>query len=240
MPYKTRSMPVSQAAYQASLDALRYIKRKHNYRGLANIVGASPSTLSRYLSGKTVPRSRRAVSMLEKIVDLIKYDEIVSEFFGDELDMENGIAISNDIDIIKIFSSYILRQFIGSKIDAVLAVDTHAVPLATCFASLINSELYFTQDRPFWRKSLEITYKPEDGQVKTSLWVPRNAVRRGKSILLITTSVLSHSPFIEIFNLIREKRAYASGLFTLVSRRSVWSTLTVTPGCRKVVVKLYG
>ncbi|MDW8073450.1 MAG: hypothetical protein RMJ28_04345 [Nitrososphaerota archaeon] len=240
MPYKLRNTPVAQAVYLASLDALRYIKRRHNYRGLAALLGASPSTLSRYLSGKTVPRSRRAVTMLERIVDLIKYDEIVAEFFGEEMDIENGINICHDIDIVKLLSSYILRQFIGSKIDSVLAVDQQAVPVATCFASLIHSELYFTQDRPMWRESLEIAYRSDGGHVRSSIWLPKGAIRRRKSSLLVATTVLSHSPYNEIFNLIRDRRAYAAGLFALVSNKSIWTTLSVTPGCKKVVVKLYG
>ncbi|MEM0482581.1 MAG: helix-turn-helix domain-containing protein [Nitrososphaerota archaeon] len=239
MPYRLRRTPLAQAVYQASLDALRYIKRTHNYRKLAAILGTSPSTLSRYLSGKTLPRSRRAVTMLERIDSLIKYDEIVEEFFGGELDIENGIQICHDTDVIKLLSAHILRQFIGSKIDSVLAVDLHAVSMAVCFASLINSEVYFTLDRPVWRESFEITYRSDGGNVKNSIWLPKSLIRRGRSILLITTSVLSHSPYKEILNLIRDKRAYTAGLFTLVSRRSVWSTLSVTPGCKKVVVKLY-
>jgi len=231
---------VVQAVNQASLDALRYIKRKHNYRKLAEILDMSPSTLSRYLSGKTMPRPRRAIIMLEKIVDLIKYDELVAEFFGEELDPENGIYICHDTDVIKLLSAHILRQFLGSKIDSVLAMDPYATPLATCFASLINSEVYFTLDRPAWRESYEISYRSDGGHVKNSVWIPRGIVRRGRSILLVATSVLSHSPFKEMFSLIREKGVYAAGLFTLVSRRSVWSTLSVTPGCKKVVVKLYG
>ncbi len=234
-----RRTPLAQAVYQASLDSLRYIKRRHNYRGLAAILGTSPSTLSRYLSGKTLPSSRRALTLLEKIDTLIKYDEIVEEFFGGELDIENGIQICHDTDVIKLLSAHILRQFIGSKIDSVLAVDLHAIPIAACFASLINSEVYFTVDRPAWRESLEITYRSDGGNVKNSIWLPRSLIRRGRSILLIATSVLSHSPYREILNLIRDKRAYAAGLFTLVSRRGVWTTLSVTPGCKKVVVKLY-
>lgn len=239
MPYRLRRTPLAQAVYQASLDSLRYIKRRHNYRGLSAILGISPSTLSRYLSGKTLPSSRRALTLLEKLDTLMKYDEIVEEFFGGELNIENGIQICHDTDVIKVLSAHILRQFVGSKIDSVLAVDLHAIPMAAYFASLINSEVYFTTDRPVWRASLEITYRSDGGNVKNSIWVPRNLIRRGRSILLIATSVLSHSPHREIFNLIRDKRAYATGLFTLVSRRSVWTTLSVTPGCKKVVVKLY-
>lgn len=203
------------------------------------MLGISTSTLSRYLYGKTIPRSRKAKTILEKVVDSIKYDELVAEFFGEELDLENGLHICHDIDTIKLLASYLLRRFIGSKVDAVLAVDGQSIPIATYFAALIYSELYFTQDRPLWRDSIEITYKSDGGHVKNSIWLPRGIVKRGKSLLLITTSVLNHSPYREIFNHIQDKKGYATGLFALVSKRSVWTTLGVPPGCKKVVVKLY-
>jgi len=239
MPSRRRRLPVAQAVYQASIDALHYLKRRQNYRSLAAMIGISPSTLSRYLSGKTLPRSRRATTLLEKIVDNIRYDEVVAEFFGSELDVENGIQISHDIEIIKLLSSYVLRQYMGSKVDAVLATDMQVIPLATCFASLTNAEIYYMLDRPLWRESVEVSYRVEGGLGRVSLWMPKSTVKRGKSLLLMATLVTSHSPYREIFSLLRDKKAYAAGLFAITSKKSVWATLSVTPGCKKVVVKLY-
>ncbi|MEM1923034.1 MAG: helix-turn-helix domain-containing protein [Nitrososphaerota archaeon] len=239
MPSKPRAPPLSQALHQASLDALRYIKRQHNYRRLAATLGISTSTLSRYLSGKTIPRTQKIRAILEGIVDNIKYDELVAEFYGQDLDLENGVYICHDIDTIKLLASYLLRRFMGSKVDSVLAVEEHAIPLATYFAALIHAELYFTQDKHLWRDSLEIVYRSEGGHVKNNLWLPRGVARRGKSVLVITTALLNHSPYKEIFNVLQDKRAYVAGLFALVSKRNIWTTLSVPPGCTKIVVKMY-
>jgi transcriptional regulator with XRE-family HTH domain len=224
---------------QALLNVLRYLNRKYNYRKLASLIGVSVSTLSRYSTGKTIPRGVKAKTLFERASSLIDYEEIVEEFFGESLDTENGIYISHDIETIKLLSTYLLRQFIGSRVESVLALDLQAIPIATYFASLVNTELYFVDDRPLWRDGIQVTYRSSNSDGRNSIWIPKGAARRRLSTILVATTILSHSPTKEILKTLQEKKVQVSGLFALVSKSNIWATLSVPQGCRKVLVKLY-
>ncbi len=224
---------------QALLNVLHYLNRKYNYRKLASLLGVSVSTLSRYSTGKTIPRGVKAKTLFERASSLINYEEIVEEFFGESLDTENGIYISHDIETIKLLSTYLLSQFIGSRVESALALDLQAIPLATYFASLVNIELYFAHDKPLWRDAIQVVYRNSSGEGRESIWIPRSAARRRLSTILIATSILSHSPIREILKTLQERKVHVSGLFALVSKGDVWAMLSVPQGCKKVLVKLY-
>jgi hypothetical protein len=203
------------------------------------MLGVSVSTLSRYSTGKTIPRGARAKNIFEKASGLINYEEIVAEFFGESLDIENGINISHDIEMVKLLSIYALKQFIGDRVEAVLTIDRQSIPIATCFASLANLGLFFADDKPIWRDGIQVSYREGAAEIRDSLWIPKSAARRGLSAIVMTTSVLSHSPVREVLNVLQVRKAHVTGLFTLVSKRNVWTTLSVPHGCRKVLVRLY-
>jgi len=188
---------------QALLNVLRYLNRKYNYRKLASLIGVSLSTLSRYCTGKTIPRGVKAKTLFERASSLIDYEEIVEEFFGESLDTENGIQ---------------------------------AIPIATYFASLVNTELYFVDDRPLWRDGIQVTYRSSNSDGRNSIWIPKGAARRRLSTILVATTILSHSPTKEILKTLQEKKVQVSGLFALVSKSNIWATLSVPQGCRKVRV----
>jgi len=226
---------------QAALDILRYLKSRHDYRTLAKITTISPSTLSRYYCGKTLPRSRNARIILNKGLEVIDPRDLVAEYFGPDPDSENGVYLSQDIQALKILSSYALNQFIGSRINGVLALDIFVLPLAACFASLINNNLYFASEKPVWRddRYLEVRYRLETSAGKERIWIPIEIVKKGSSILVFTMRVFNQNPIKELLKTMEKHKASAVGIFALAAKRSIWESLPTLPGCKKVAVLEY-
>lgn len=225
----------------AALDVLRYLKSRHDYRTLAKITSISPSTLSRYCSGKTLPRFGNARKILNKGLELINPRDLVAEYFGQEPDAENGVYLSQDIQGVKILSSYALNQFIGSRVSGVVALDLFVLPLAACFASLTNNNLYFASEKPIWRDDgyIEVRYKSDTLTGRERIWLPIEVVKKGSSILVFTMKLSNQNPLKELLKTMERYRASVVGIFALAAKRKVWDALSTMPGCRKVAVLEY-
>jgi len=226
---------------QAAVDVLRYLKGRYDYRRLSSITSISQSTLSRYVTGKTMPRAKNARKILERSLEIINPREIVREYFGNDLNIEEGVHISHDVQTLKILASYALNTFMGTRVNSSLALDIPSIPLAACFSSLVGGMLFFVLDKPIWQDGeyLEVSYKSVETSRTERLWFPSRAVKKDSSMVIFTSVILSLSPVKEIFKVLERHKIHVAGLFTLVTLKDVWERLSVTPGCKRVAILIY-
>lgn len=226
---------------QAAVDILRFLKSRYDYRKLSSITSISPSTLSRYVTGKTLPRAKNARKILERSLEIVNPRGIVEEYFGNDLDIEGGVHISHDVQTLKILASYALNAFMGTRVNSSLALDIPSIPLAACFSSLIGGMLFFALDKPIWHDGeyLEVSYRDIGTSRTERLWFPSDTVKKNLSIVIFTSFILSLSPMKEVLRMLERHRTHVAGLFTLVALKSAWERLSVTPGCKRVAVLIY-
>lgn len=226
---------------QAAVDILRYLKSRYDYRKLSSITSISPSTLSRYVTGKTLPRAKNAKKILEKSLEIVNPGGIVEEYFGDDLDVEDGVRISHDVHTLKILASYALNTFMGTRVNSSLALDVPSIPLAACFSSLIGGMLFFALDKPIWHDGeyLEVSYRVGGTSRTERLWFSSESVNKNLSIVIFTSFVLSLSPVREVLKTLERHKTHVAGLFTLVALKDAWERLSVTPGCKRVALLIY-
>jgi transcriptional regulator with XRE-family HTH domain len=226
---------------QAAVDVLRYLKRRYDYRRLSSIISISASTLSRYVTGKTMPRAKNAKKILERSLEIVNPREIVKEYFGNDLDIEGGVYISHDVQTLKILASYALNTFMGTRVNSSLALDIPSIPLAACFSSLIGGMLYFALDRPIWHDGeyLEVSYRSPGTSRTERLWFPSDPVKKNSSMVIFTSFILSPSPVREVLRTLERHKTHVAGLFTLVTVKDTWDRLSVTPGCRRIALLIY-
>ncbi len=236
-----RGLSLNVGLTQAAVDVLRYLKMHYDYRRLSSIMSISPSTLSRYVTGKTLPRAKNARKILEKSFEIVNPKKIVEEYFGDDLDVEQGVHISHDAQTLKILASYALNVFMGTRVNSSLSLDIPSIPLASCFSSLIGGSLFFALDRPIWHDDdyLEVSYRSAETRRTERLWFPLDLVKKNSSIVIFTSFILSMSPLREVLKTLERHKTHVSGVFTLVTLKEVWEKLSVTPGCKRVALLIY-
>ncbi|MEM2004045.1 MAG: hypothetical protein QXI27_03660 [Nitrososphaerota archaeon] len=226
---------------QAAVDILRFLKNHYDYRRLSSITSISASTLSRYVTGKTLPRAKNARKILEKSLEIVDPKRIVEEYFGNDLDIEGGVHISHDVQTLKILASYALNTFMGTRVNSSFALDIPSIPLAACFSSLIGGMLFFALDKPIWHDGeyLEVSYRAVGASRTERLWFPSDTVKRNLSIVIFTSFILNLSPVREVLKVLERHKTHVAGLFTLVALKETWERLSVTPGCKRVAIIIY-
>lgn len=236
-----RGGSISIGLSQAAVDILRFLKSRYDYRRLSSITSISASTLSRYVTGKTLPRAKNARKILEKSLEIVDPKGIVEEYFGDDLDVEGGICISHDVQTIKILASYALNSFMGTRVNTSLALDIPSIPLAACFSSLIGGRIFFALDKPIWHDGeyLEVSYRPVGTNRTERLWFPLETVKKNLSIVIFTSFILSPSPVKEVLKMFERHKTHVAGLFTLIALKETWERLSVTPGCKRIAIHIY-
>ncbi|MCS7142877.1 MAG: hypothetical protein NZ920_03665 [Aigarchaeota archaeon] len=226
----------SSGLIQASVDMLRFLKSRHDYRKISSMTKLPSSTLSRYVSGRTLPRYKNAYRIVNICSEVIKPGEIIKEVLSPPNEQDNLITISQDVQKVKIMALHAFSELLGVKINSVLAVDIVSIPIATYFASLTNSSLFFASEKPLWQEGeyVEIGYRVDGIASRQRLWIPLKSLDRRNSIVLFVSSVFSVSPLREIIRHFEKSRIPLAAICTLVAYREVWESILIPSGTKRV------
>ncbi len=184
-----------------------------------------------------VTRARKLWKTLKKIVGL-------------EVELHRKIQFNNDgyFDNTDIISDYnILRQaahhalatFAGKRVTKVLTAAVDGIPLATMVANQLGINLVIAK----WNKEvgvpafLEETYVLRDSGVTMTLYIPKNAIKRKDSVLIVDDMIKTGETQNALINLIKRAKAELSGIFTLIAIGETWTKeLNLSKDCPVEVV----
>jgi adenine/guanine phosphoribosyltransferase-like PRPP-binding protein len=101
--------------------------------------------------------------------------------------------------------------------------------------------LYFALDKPIWHDGeyLEVSYRSPGTSRTERLWFSSDSIKRGLSMIVFTSFILSPSPVREVLRTLERHKIHVAGLFTLVTVKDTWDRLSVTPGCRRIALLIY-
>lgn len=231
-----RSSGNSNGIVQASLDILRFLKSKHDYRTISSMTRISPSTLSRYVSGKTLPRYKNALKIVQSCKDVINPSQIIKEYVNPTHETESLVNLSHDISAIKLIATHALSEFLGVRANAAFALDVAALPIATYFASITNLRLYFASEKPLWQDGgyVEVSYRVEGLGGKERVWLPLQSLSKGNATIIFASRMLAFSPLRELVKTYERYKSNVVGIYVLIASKKVWENFTTTPGCKRV------
>jgi len=116
----------------------------------------------------------------------------------------------------------------------VLTAAVDGIPLATMVANQLGIGLVIAK----WNKEvgvpafLEETYVLRDSGVTRTLYVPKNAIKRRDSILIVDDMIKTGETQNAMINLVAKAKAEVSGVFTLVAIGANWQKgLNLPKGC---------
>ncbi len=211
-----------------TVELLRTAKRWYTYRELATKTGLPVTVLSRYAKGHVLPnidRARQLYKMLSKIVSLeAAFHKRIK--FNDE-GYFNNTSIIGDITLLRQAANFALSRFAGKRITKVLTAAVDGVPLATMVADALGVNLVIAKPTkevgvPSF---IEETYVLSDSGFTVTLYLPKDAIKKRDSILIIDDTVRSGDTQAALLNLAYKAKAEVSGIFAMVAVGNSWKKI---------------
>jgi len=208
-----------------TIELLNLAKNYYTYRELAQIIGLPETVLSRYVKGHVLPTIDRAESInktLQKVMRLEK--EIQQRIKFDELGYFDNTRLISDTLLLERAVQYAINAFAGRRVTKVLTAAVDGVPLATLLAHRIGVSLVVAKKtrEVGVREFIEEIYIPGQMATMISLYVPRDAIRKGDCVLIVDDVIDSGETPRALIKIIQKARAEVAGIFALISRGDEW------------------
>lgn len=211
-----------------TIELLRTAKYKRNitYRELASKTGLPVTVLSRYAKGHVLPNTARAKQLWRVLTKLVGLEpELRSRIKFDEDGYFDNTEIIGDFNILQQAANHALANFAGKRVTKVLTAAVDGIPLATMVANSLGVNLVVGKrsKEVGVKVFLEETYVlGRDSGVTMTLYVPKEAIKKRDSVLVVDDMIKSGETQAALVNLIRKAKAEISGIFSLVAVGEEW------------------
>jgi adenine/guanine phosphoribosyltransferase-like PRPP-binding protein len=179
------------------------------------------------MRGHVLPSYKRAQGLYEKLMDITDIKEELKKriTFDDEGYFDNTPLVS-EITWLKIMSNYALEKFAGRRVTKVLTAAVDGIPVSTLVSNLLDVDLVVAKDQKEVGISdfIEETYIPKGSAIRKSLYVPRRAIRKRDSVLIIDDVVRTGETVQGLVDLVSNQRADIAGIYVLVTVGDEWKT----------------
>lgn len=211
-----------------TIELLRTAKYKRNitYRELASKTGLPVTVLSRYAKGHVLPNTARARQLWKVLSKLVGLEtELRNRIKFDDDGYFDNTDIVGDFNIIQQAANYALSNFAGKRVTKVLTAAVDGVPLGTMVANALGVNLIVAKrNKEVGVKAfLEETYiLGKDSGVTMTLYIPKDAIKKRDSVLVVDDMIKTGETQAALVNLIRKAKAEISGVFTLIAVGEEW------------------
>ncbi|MEJ5327481.1 MAG: phosphoribosyltransferase family protein [Candidatus Bathyarchaeia archaeon] len=211
-----------------TIELLRTAKYKRNitYRELASKTGLPVTVLSRYAKGHVLPNTTRAKQLWRVLTKIVGLEpELRSRIKFDETGYFDNTEIIGDHNILQQAANYALANFAGKRVTKILTAAVDGIPLATMVGNALSVNLVVAKrNKEVGVKAfLEETYVlGKDSGVTMTLYVPKDAIKKRDSVLIVDDMIKSGETQEALVNLVKKARAEVSGVFALIAVGEEW------------------
>jgi adenine phosphoribosyltransferase len=206
-------------------DLLKVASESHTYQELSNYLGLSPPILSRYMRGHVLPSYDRAQGLYEKLMEITNIrEELKKRISFDEEGYFDNTPLVSEITWLKIMSNYALEKFAGRRVTKVLTAAVDGIPVSTLVSNLLEVDLIVAKDRKEVgiNDFVEQSYIPKGSAIRQTLYVPRAAIRKRDSVLIIDDVVRTGETVKALVDLVVDQKADVAGIYVLVTVGDEW------------------
>jgi len=227
-----------------TIELLRTAKYKRNitYRELASKTGLPVTVLSRYAKGHVLPNTARAKQLWKVLSKLVGLEtELRSRIKFDEDGYFDNTEIVGDFNILQQAANHALANFAGKRVTKVLSAAADGIPLATMVANALGVNLAVAKrNKEVGVKAfLEETYVLRGSGVTMTLYIPKDAIKKRDSVLVVDDMIKTGETQAALVNLVRKAKAEMSGLFSLIAVGDEWKRVLKLSGECPVEVITY-
>jgi len=211
-----------------TIELLRTAKYRHNitYRELGTKTGLPVTVLSRYAKGHVLPNTTRAKQLLRVLTKLVGLDiELRSRIKFDDNGYFDNTEIIGDYNILQQAANNALSNFAGKRVTKVLTTTNDGIPLGTIVANALGVNLIIAKPnkKVGVKNFLEETYiLGRDTGIVITLYIPKDAIKKRDSILIVDDLIKNGETQEALVNLIKKAKAEVSGIFALIAIGEEW------------------
>ena len=151
--------------------------------------------------------------------------ELRSRIKFDDIGYFDNTEIVGDYNILQQAANHALANFAGKRVTKVLTAAVDGVPLATMVANALGSKPYCckTQQRSRRKSFLDETFiLGRDSGVTVTLYIPKEAIKKRDSVLIVDDMIKSGETQEALVNLVKKSKAEVSGIFSLIAVGEEW------------------
>lgn len=202
-----------------AVNLLKTLKNTMDYKTLSYYTGLPVSTLTRYVTNKTLPRGKRTLELIDKLLKIVNVYHLVQQRLhtdSEELEISNVVS---ETYLVELMAAQMLREFAGSRVDCLLAYDRAGLILATAFGLSTMKRVYYmsTTETSLTGKWKEIKFRNADSRVISRVYVPVDVL---KSHVLLTAGILDgYVPVKELLGKIGEFKGDLVGVAAIAASK---------------------
>jgi len=223
-----------------TIELLRTAKKRYTYRELSSKTNLPVTVLSRYAKGHVLPNAERARNLWDTLKKLVGLQiELRKRVQFDDQGYFNNTWIIGDFNILRQAAHHALAAFAGRRVTRILTAAVDGIPIATMVADSLGVNLVMAK----WDKEvgvpsfLEETYVLRDSGVTRTLYVPKDAIKRRDSVLIVDDMIKTGETQAALVSLVRKAKAEISGVYSLIAVGDEWEKkLELPKGCLVEIV----
>jgi len=209
-----------------TIELLRIAKRvPYTYRELSGKTGLPVTVLSRYAKGHVLPNAERARQLWRTLTKLVGLQtELRRRIQFNSDGYFNNTEIIGDHNILRQAAHHALAVFAGKRVTKILTAAVDGIPLGTMVANSLGVNLVIAK----WNKEvgvpafLEETYVLKGSGVTMTLYVPKDALKKRDSVLIVDDMIKTGETQAAMVNLVKKAKAEISGVYSLVAVGEEW------------------
>ncbi|MFH0748415.1 MAG: phosphoribosyltransferase family protein [Candidatus Bathyarchaeota archaeon] len=208
-----------------TINLLKTAKKRLTYRELSSKTNLPVTVLSRYVKGHVLPSSSRAKRIWKTLETLSGLEEEIRRRIKfDEFGYFDNTSIVFDACLLQQAVQYAFSRFAGRRITKILTAAVDGVPLSIMMSDALGVELVVAKKTKEVgiRDFVEETYVPGNSDMVMSLYLPRGAIKKGDSVLIVDDVMKSGETQRALINLVTKSRADVAGVYILVSVGDAW------------------
>ena len=210
-----------------TIELLRTAKKHYTYRELSLRTDLPVTVLSRYVKGHVLPSSHRAKTLWNKLERLVGLEEVLRQRIRfDETGYFDNTNIVTDNALLQQAAQHVFRIFAGRRVTKVMTAAVDGIPLATVVSGAlgVNFVIAKKEKEVGIREFVEDTYIPTNSGFVVSLYIPRNSIKRGDSVLIVDDVIKSGETQRAMANLTLKSRATVAGIYALIAIGDRWKS----------------
>lgn len=208
-----------------TINLLKIAKKRFTYRDLSSKTGLPVTVLSRYVKGHVLPSSNRAKKIWKTLETLVGLeDELRRRVRFDEAGYFDNTSIVFDTALLQQAVQHAFSRFAGRRITKILTAAVDGIPLSTLMSDSLGIDLVVAKKTKEVgiRDFIEETYIPGNSAMVMSIYIPRGALKKGDSVLIIDDIIKTGETQRALVNLVSKSRAEVAGIYALVSIGDKW------------------
>jgi len=226
-----------------TIELLRTAKSRYTYRELSAKTGLPVTVLSRYAKNHVLPNAERARQLWKTLTNLVGLGvELRRRVRFNEEGYFDNTWIIGDFNLLRQAAHHALATFAGRRVTKILTAAVDGIPLAAMVADSLGVNFIIAKrgKEVGVPAFLDETYVLKDSGVTVTLYIPKDALKRRDSVLIVDDMIKTGDTQAALVKLVRKAKAEVSGVFSLISVGEEWrEKINLPKNCPiEVVAKL--